>query len=133
MEVIVDHIGKSYEGSHGQSVVALEDINLTVHEEEFVVLVGPSGCDKSTLLNLIGGLLDPSSGRIYFEGVAENRDPNIGMFFQDVGLFPRRTVAGNIAFGLEEAGLSEAERRATSFLFLSARKAQKLSRINMTV
>jgi len=55
------------------------------------------------------------------------------MFFQDVGLFPRRTVAGNIAFGLEEAGLSEAERRATSFLFLSARKAQKLSRINMTV
>jgi len=110
MKVIVDHIGKSYEGRHGQSVVALEDISLTVHEEEFVVLVGPSGCGKSTLLNLIGGLLGPSSGRIYVEGLAEDRDPNIGMVFQDVGLFPWRTVAGNIAFGLEEAGLSEAER-----------------------
>ncbi|HWQ62422.1 MAG TPA: ABC transporter ATP-binding protein [Negativicutes bacterium] len=110
MKVVVDHIDKCYEGRHCQRIVALEDISLTIREEEFVVLVGPSGCGKSTLLNLIGGLLSPSAGRIYVEGLAEDRDPNIGMVFQDVGLFPWRTVAGNIAFGLEEAGLDEAER-----------------------
>lgn len=110
MKVVVDHIGKSYEGRHGQKVVALEDINLIIREEEFVVLVGPSGCGKSTLLNLIGGLLSPTAGRVCVEGLVEDRDPNIGMVFQEVGLFPWRTVAGNIAFGLEEAGVDEGER-----------------------
>lgn len=110
MQVVIDHIDKYYEGRNGQRVVALEDISLTIGEEEFVVLVGPSGCGKSTLLNLVGGLLSPSAGRIYVEGLAEDRDPNVGVVFQDVGLFPWRTVAGNIAFGLEETGLGEAER-----------------------
>ncbi|MDT8903205.1 ABC transporter ATP-binding protein [Anaeroselena agilis] len=110
MKVVVDHVYKYYEDRHGQQVVALEDIGLTIDEEEFVVLVGPSGCGKSTLLNMVGGLLSPSAGRICVEGLAEDRDPSIGIVFQDVGLFPWRTVAGNIAFGLEEAGLDEAER-----------------------
>ena len=110
MQVVIEHIEKCYEGRNGQRVVALEDISLTIREEEFVALVGPSGCGKSTLLNLVGGLLSPSAGRICVEGLAEDRDPNVGMVFQDVGLFPWRTVAGNIAFGLEEAGLGEAER-----------------------
>jgi NitT/TauT family transport system ATP-binding protein len=111
MKVVVDHIAKTYE-SRGRQVVALDDVSLTVGEQEFVVLVGPSGCGKSTLLGLVGGLLGPTSGRIYFEGLAEDRDPAVGIVFQDVGLFPWRTVAGNIAFGLEEAGLGEAERAA---------------------
>lgn len=111
MRIVVDRVGKEYAGPGGNRIVALTDISLTVEQEEFVVLVGPSGCGKSTLLNMVGGLLSPTSGRIFVEGLAEDREPAIGMVFQEVGLFPWRTVEGNIGFGLEESGLSSAEIR----------------------
>ncbi|MHB1651599.1 MAG: ABC transporter ATP-binding protein [Desulfitobacteriaceae bacterium] len=104
MQLVIEHLSKNYPDRHGQDIVALADINLCIREEEFVVLVGPSGCGKSTLLNIVGGLLSPTQGRIYFEGLTEDRDPDIGIVFQEVGLFPWRTVEQNIAFGLEEAG-----------------------------
>jgi len=111
MRVVVDQVGKQYAGPDGSPVIALENVCLTVEQEEFVVLVGPSGCGKSTLLNMVGGLLAPTTGRIVMEGLAEDRDPSVGMVFQEVGLFPWRTVESNIGFGLEESGLPEAERR----------------------
>ena len=111
MRVVVDQVGKQYAGPDGSPVIALENVCLTVEQEEFVVLVGPSGCGKSTLLNMVGGLLAPTTGRIVVEGLAEDRDPSVGMVFQEVGLFPWRTVESNIGFGLEESGLPEAERR----------------------
>ena len=111
MRVVVDQVGKQYAGPDGSPVIALENVCLTVEQEEFVVLVGPSGCGKSTLLNMVGGLLAPTSGRIVMEGLTEDRDPSVGMVFQEVGLFPWRTVESNIGFGLEESGLPEAERR----------------------
>ena len=98
-------MGKQYAGPDGSPVTALEDICLNIEEEEFVVLVGPSGCGKSTLLNMVGGLLAPSCGRIFVEGLSEDRDPSVGMVFQEVGLFPWRTVVENIGFGLEESPL----------------------------
>ena len=111
MRIVVDQVGKQYAGPDGSPVTALENICLSIEEEEFVVLVGPSGCGKSTLLNMVGGLLDPSCGRIFVEGLAEDRDPSVGMVFQEVGLFPWRTVQENIGFGLEEAALSAEERQ----------------------
>ena len=111
MRVVVDQVGKHYAGPDGSPVIALENICLTVEQEEFVVLVGPSGCGKSTLLNMVGGLLAPSSGRIVVEGLTEDRDPSVGMVFQEVGLFPWRTVKSNIGFGLEETTLSAKERQ----------------------
>jgi NitT/TauT family transport system ATP-binding protein len=105
MRIVIDHVGKQYAGPDGSPVTALEDISLCIEEEELVVLVGPSGCGKSTLLNMVGGLLAPSSGRIFVEGLAEDRDPSVGMVFQEVGLFPWRTVVENIGFGLEESPL----------------------------
>lgn len=111
MEVVIEGICKDYYDGQGNVVTALLDINLTVGQEEFVVLVGPSGCGKSTLLNMVGGLLSPSSGRVYFKGLADNKDPDIGVVFQDVGLFPWRTVYRNVAFGLEEKGLAGKELR----------------------
>ena len=111
MRVVVDQVGKQYAGPDGSPVIALENVCLTVEQEEFVVLVGPSGCGKSTLLNMVGGLLAPTTGRIVVEGLREDRDPSVGMVFQEVGLFPWRTVESNIGFGLEESGLPEAERR----------------------
>ena len=111
MRVVIDQVNKQYAGTGGKPVLALENINLTIEEEEFVVLVGPSGCGKSTLLNMVGGLLAPTSGRIVVEGLDEDRDPAVGIVFQEVGLFPWRTVAGNVGFGLEESGLSAAEQK----------------------
>ncbi|SDF37002.1 ABC transporter ATP-binding protein [Sporolituus thermophilus] len=111
MKVVIEQVSKAYPGRYGRQLCALKDINLTVHDEEFIVLVGPSGCGKSTLLNMVGGLLSPTSGKIYVEGLKDNRDPVIGIVFQDVGLFPWRTVSQNIAFGLEECGLSKQEQR----------------------
>ena len=111
MRVVVDQVGKQYAGPDGSPVIALENVCLTVEQEEFVVLVGPSGCGKSTLLNMVGGLLAPTTGQIVMEGLTEDRDPSVGMVFQEVGLFPWRTVESNIGFGLEESGLPEAERR----------------------
>lgn len=110
MRIIIDQVAKTYTGYHGEPLVALENINLTINPEEFVVLVGPSGCGKSTLLNMVAGLLSPSSGSIYVDELTEDRDPAIGVVFQEIGLFPWRTVAQNIEFGLEESGLSAAER-----------------------
>ena len=103
MRVVVDRVGKQYAGATGNPVIALENVSLTVEEEEFIVLVGPSGCGKSTLLNMVGGLLAPTSGRIVMEGLREDRDPSVGIVFQEVGLFPWRTVESNIEFGLEES------------------------------
>ena len=109
MEVVIEKVTKQYPGRGGETVSALDKIDLTIKEKEFVVLVGPSGCGKSTLLNMVGGLLSPTEGQIYFDGLAADRDPAVGIVFQDVGLFPWRTVRENIAFGLEEAGLDRAE------------------------
>lgn len=111
MEVVIKGIYKNYRDRQGREVSALVDINLTLRDQEFVVLVGPSGCGKSTLLNLVGGLLTPSAGRIFFKGLPKDRDPDFGVVFQDIGLFPWRTVFSNVAFGLEEKGLASRELR----------------------
>ena len=118
MRVVIEAVNKEYAGPDGSPVTALADINLTVEQEEFVVLVGPSGCGKSTLLNMVGGLLAPTSGRIVVEGLNEDRDPAVGIVFQEVGLFPWRTVEGNIGFGLEELSLPEAEKQAKIHNFI---------------
>jgi NitT/TauT family transport system ATP-binding protein len=77
-----------------------------------LALVGPSGCGKSTLLDLLGGLTPPSSGRILLDGrpiVGPARDR--GIVFQQYALFPWRTAAENVEFGLDIAGLEPRQRR----------------------
>ena len=109
MKVVIENVSKHYRDRRGNELIALSDINLTIHEEELVVLVGPSGCGKSTLLNMVGGLLSPTAGSIYFDGLKDDGDPDVGVVFQDVGLFPWRTVSENIAFGLEERRFEKKE------------------------
>jgi NitT/TauT family transport system ATP-binding protein len=91
---------------------ALEDITLDVRPGEFLALVGPSGCGKSTLLDLLGGLTAPTSGRILLDGrpiAGPARDR--GIVFQQYALFPWRTAAQNVEFGLDIAGLKARQRR----------------------
>lgn len=84
-----------------QSVHALQDVSLEVNENEFVSILGHSGCGKTTLLNLIAGFEAPTSGSILCAGKAV-KDPGAdrSMVFQDYALFPWLTVRDNIAFGL---------------------------------
>jgi NitT/TauT family transport system ATP-binding protein len=109
MKIVVENVGKKFTDAKKKEVTALKDINLTIEEEEFVVLVGPSGCGKSTLLNIVGGLLSPSEGQVYFEGI-QGKNPNLAIVFQEIALFPWRTVFENVTFGLEEKGVSKKER-----------------------
>src|SRR2546429_3502123 len=99
-------------GGPAHRFTALEDITLDVRPGEFLALVGPSGCGKSTLLDLLGGLAVPTSGRILLDGrpiVGPARDR--GIVFQQYALFPWRTAAQNVEFGLDIAGLKSRERR----------------------
>jgi NitT/TauT family transport system ATP-binding protein len=114
VRVVLDGVSKTYADRRGASVLALDGVSVTVESEEFVALLGPSGCGKSTLLNIVAGLLPPSDGRVYFESATPPTPGRLvaAMVFQDFGLFPWRTVQGNVEFGLEEAGVSAAERRA---------------------
>ena len=93
-------VGKTYPGS---SVPAVADLDLQIPVGEILVLVGPSGCGKSTTLRLINRMIEPTSGRIIFEGedvTTVNPDllrRRIGYVIQQIGLFPHQTIAQNIA------------------------------------
>ena len=92
---------------------AVSALDLQVSPGEFVTLLGPSGCGKSTTLNMIAGFLTPDRGSIRLAGQPmEALAPfrrNLGIVFQDYALFPHRTVAQNVAFGLRMRGVGGAE------------------------
>ncbi len=89
------------------SVKVLENLNLDIHDGEFLVLLGSSGCGKSTLLNCIAGLLEPTEGQIFIKDKnvtwEEPKDRGIGMVFQSYALYPQMTVEKNLSFGLRVA------------------------------
>ena len=95
------------------AVEVLKQLNLDIHESEFLVLLGSSGCGKSTLLNCIAGLLEVSDGQIFIGGKnvtwAEPSERGIGMVFQSYALYPQMTVEGNLSFGLKNQKLPKDE------------------------
>jgi NitT/TauT family transport system ATP-binding protein len=98
---------------NGRTMLAVEDVSFSVRKGEFVALLGPSGSGKSTVLNMIATLLKPSSGSIYIDGQLakpEQASPKVGYVFQKDNLFPWRTVAENIGYGLQLRGVPRAER-----------------------
>ena len=120
MKLQIDNISKDFTTTSGKILPVLQDINLSINEEEFVALVGPSGCGKSTLLNITSGLLQPTSGTVKFTHVAAGYEPRMSIVFQETGLFPWRNVHDNIAFGLETAGIKadEKEKRIAHYIEL---------------
>ncbi len=117
-EILVERMRKVY-AAGGQTVTALEDIDLRVLPGEFVCLLGPSGCGKSTLLNTLAGFEKLTSGTVSFQGKTVLRPgPDRCMVFQEYALFPWMTVAKNVAFGLElkRVGKHEVERTVECLL-----------------
>ena len=97
-------VRKAY-SRNGESLDIVDIAQFAVQEGEFVSVIGPSGCGKSTFLHIIGGFIPPESGsiRVYGKEV-KGPGPDRGMMFQEFALFPWKTVAGNIAWGLEAQG-----------------------------
>ena len=109
------NVARRFISPDGKSLTAIRDFNMTVAEGEFVALVGPTGCGKSTTLNLITGLAKPSSGEAFVFGKpVEGIDPRIGFVFQTDALFPWRNVIDNVAAGPMFRGQSKAQAYATA-------------------
>lgn len=101
--LVIENLKKSYQTPNGEEFVVLDDINLTVYENEFVSLIGHSGCGKSTLLKIVGGLERATSGLITLEG-KEIRKPGSDrmMVFQHYSLLPWLTVRENVRLAVDE-------------------------------
>lgn len=97
-------------GSGQAAARAVDGISLTIEPGELFFLLGPSGCGKTTLLRMIAGFIDPTEGRIAFDGKDVTHAPpnkrNTGMVFQSYALWPHMTVAQNVAFGLNVRKIS---------------------------
>lgn len=100
----------SYSLTSGQKIRVLQDIDLTLVENEILVLLGPSGSGKSTCLKIMAGLLPPTQGNVFLHGeTLEGPNPEISMVFQNFALLPWLKVAENIALGIRSMGFDEEE------------------------
>lgn len=116
----VENVQRAFATSNGDaSMQALASTSFHVGRGEFVCIVGPSGCGKTTLLRILGGLLAPDEGRVFFDG-SELNGPRreIGYVFQHANLMPWRTVLANVALPLEVQGVPgrEIDQRARAAL-----------------
>ena len=112
----LEGVAKSY-----GALQVLKEVNLDVAKGEFLVLLGASGCGKSTMLNMISGFEPPTQGRIIVNGrVVKDVEPACGMVFQQYALFPWKTVSENVAFGLKMRGVGKAERREAACRHIEA-------------
>jgi len=95
--------------------VVLRDFSMSVEQGEFLSLLGPSGCGKSTLLKTIAGIVPVRKGRVYLDGQDITNLPvhkrGTTVLFQDIRLFPHKSVMENVAFPLKMQGVPRAERR----------------------
>src|ERR1044072_9387097 len=95
---------------------AVDNVDVTIKAGEFFSFLGPSGCGKTTILRMISGFNDPTSGAIRIvgrdmRGIRPNLRPT-ALIFQNLALFPLMSIAENIAFGLEVRGVEKTKRRA---------------------
>jgi multiple sugar transport system ATP-binding protein len=106
--VVIRNLNKKFDAAH-----AVKDVNLEIHDREFVVLVGPSGCGKTTTLRMVAGLESITSGQVLIGDRVVNElppmDRDIAMVFQNYALYPHMSVYDNMAFGLKMRRFSRGE------------------------
>lgn len=118
MSALIEMVGlsKAYTDPMGKPFVAVEDVSLTIGENEFVTFLGPSGCGKTTLLKMIDNIVPADRGQILMAGAPIQQSLHeIGFVFQEVGLLAWRDVASNVALGLDARRVgTPSERKATA-------------------
>ena len=106
-----------------RNVTAVHDVSLDVQQGEFVSIVGPSGCGKITILNMIAGFIPHTGGEILVGGrPVKGPGPDRGVVFQSFALFPWRTVLENVAFGPKMRGVGKAQREKIAHEYLALAK-----------
>ncbi|RLI04878.1 hypothetical protein DRO26_03755 [Candidatus Bathyarchaeota archaeon] len=120
LAIVLEHVKKFYDG-YVKPIKVFEDVNLKIRKGEFVAAVGPTGCGKTTLINLIAGFDHPQNGNIYVEGVNITklkedeitvfRAKNIGVVFQLHNLIPNLTVQENVELPLVLLGVDREVRK----------------------
>jgi ABC-type sugar transport system ATPase subunit len=112
-EIRLQQVSKRYSGKNG-NVDAVRPLDLDIADGEFITMLGPSGCGKTTLLSIIVGILQPTSGQVLVDGqdvtLADPRDRDMAMVFQNYALYAAKTVRGNLEFPLRMRGVAPAER-----------------------
>ena len=104
----IDKINKIYTDNHSKEVKVIDDFNLDIEKGEFLCILGVSGCGKTTLLNLLAGFEQATTGKIYIDGKEVSEpSPNCIMTFQNFGLLPWRTVQKNVELGLEAKNIDK--------------------------
>jgi putrescine transport system ATP-binding protein len=109
-QIVIEHVSRSY-----GSFTAVDDVDLRIFRGELFALVGASGCGKTTLLRMLAGFAEPSSGRISIDavdmsGVPPHERP-VNMMFQSYALFPHMTVERNVGYGISRMKLDSAARK----------------------
>jgi iron(III) transport system ATP-binding protein len=128
----IDRITKSFPGIGGGITTAVDNVSLRIEAGELFFLLGPSGCGKTTLLRMIAGFIEPTSGKLLFIEGGQERDVtylppnkrNTGMVFQSYALWPHMTVAENVAFGLDVRKVRGEERNRRVMEALAAVRMQ---------
>ncbi len=114
------HVNRRFITPDGKSLTALRDFTMTVERGQFVAIVGPTGCGKSTTLNLITGLAPASSGQVLVMGKpVAGIDPRIGFVFQADALFPWKSVLGNVMAGPLFRGMAKTDAKALAMDWVS--------------
>ena len=112
MKIKFQNVSKSFNRRNTSSAIdVLRDLSFEVKESEFFCIVGPSGCGKSTIINLVAGFFSPDSGEVSVDGkVVFEPSASRTVVFQEYALFPWKTVAENIEFGLKCANVDKEQR-----------------------
>src|ERR1700704_5218945 len=124
MDVVVENVTQIW-GDERTQVTALDRFSHRFPSRRFSCLLGPSGCGKSTLIQIVGGLEQATSGKVHIEDpqlreLARPLGADSVMVWQNLNLFPWRSVIDNIAFGLEMRGIAKAARYERARAFISS-------------
>lgn len=115
----IQSVSKTFTSPKMPDFKAVEDITLDVNDNEFLVVLGPGHCGKTVLLNIVAGLLAPTSGQAILDGAPiDGPHPEIGMVFQKLALMPWKTVIENVEIGPKFAGVDMKTRRERAAYYI---------------